>query len=150
MIDSKVMNLMLSELDSNDEKFKVTLDKFIKIGLKVAQGSEDFQEELKQYGDILFHIYVNNIDFNIWIKKIQENLTYNNSFYEKSSKGMKTIHFILTKETMRKIFKAKLEAMEAWFKGLIRIEGDLSDAIIAKNLIKTFLLVLNHYMKNSN
>ena len=150
MIDLKVMNLMLSELDANDEKFKVALDKFIKVGLKVVLNSEDFQEELKQYGDILFHVYLYNIDFNIWIKKIQESLTYHNSFYEKSSKGMKIIHFILTKETMRKIFKQKVKPMEAWFKGLIKIEGDLSDAIIAKNLIKTFLLVLNHYMKNSH
>jgi len=147
MIDSKVMTLMLHELGSGDEQFKIALDKFIKIGLKIAQDSEDLQEELKLYGNILFHIYIIDIEFNIWIKKINETLTYNTSFYEKSSVNMNTIHFILTKEVMRKIFMQKIDPTEAWFKGIIKIEGDLSDAIITRNLLKIFFFVFNSFLE---
>jgi len=147
MIDSKVMTLMLHELGSGDEQFKITLERFIKIGLKIAQDSEDMQEELKLYGNMFFHIYIIDIEFNIWIKKIDETLSYNTSFYEKSSENMKTIHFILTKGIMRKIFMQKMDPADAWFKGIIKIEGDLSDAIIARNLLKYFFFILNSFLE---
>ncbi|MFX0057425.1 MAG: hypothetical protein ACFE85_08085 [Candidatus Hodarchaeota archaeon] len=148
MIDTKVMNLMLIELDSTDEKFKIALDKFIKMGLKLIQGSEEFQEELDLYSDVLFHVFISDIDYNIWLKKTGPNLTYNTSFYEKSSEELRTIHFILTKEIMKKIFKQKLDFAEGWFKGLIKIDGELSDAIIARNLLKSFSKMFNYHLRN--
>jgi hypothetical protein len=148
MIDTKVMNLMLIELDSNDENFKRALDKFIKMGLKLIQSSEEFQEELNLYKDILFHIYISDIDYNIWLKKTGISLNYNTSFYEKSSEELRTIHFILTKEIMKKVFKKKLEPSEAWFKGIIKIDGELSDAMVAWNLLKSFSKLFNYNLKH--
>jgi len=148
MIDTKVMNLMLIELDSTDEKFKSVLDKFIKMGIKLIQGSEEFQEELSMYGDVLFHIYISDIDYNIWFKKTGIDLTYNTSFYEKSSEELRTIHFILTKETMKNIFRKKLDPTEGWFKGIIKIDGELSDLILARNLLKSFSKLFSYQLGN--
>lgn len=150
MIDTKVMNLMLIELDSTDEKFKSVLDKFIKMGIKLIQGSEEFQEELSMYDDVLFHIYISDIDYNIWFKKTGIDLTYNTSFYEKSSEELRTIHFILTKETMKKIFRKKLDPTEGWFKGIIKIDGELSDLILARNLLKSFSKLFSYQLGNKS
>jgi len=147
MIDTKVINLMLIELDSNDEKFKSTLDKFIKMGIKLIQDSEEFQEELSMYGNLLFHVFISDIDYNMWLKKIGTNLTYNTSFYEKSSEELRTIHFILTKETMKKIFRKKLDPTEGWFKGVIKIDGELSDVILTRNLLKSFTELFSYHLR---
>ncbi|MFX1406752.1 MAG: hypothetical protein ACFFBW_07335 [Promethearchaeota archaeon] len=148
MIDTKVMNLMLIELDSSDEKFKSALDKFIKMGIKLIQSSEEFQEELSMYSDLLFHVFISDIDYNIWLKKIGTELSYNTSFYEKASEELRTIHFILTKEIMKRIFRKKLDPTEGWFKGIIKIDGELSDVILARNLLKSFTELFSYHLTN--
>ncbi|GAG83089.1 unnamed protein product, partial [marine sediment metagenome] len=85
MIDSNDILLMLNSLESSESTFKSTIDKFIRLGIKIANETEEFQEELRLYEDKIYHIYINDMDYNIWLKKIGGYFSYNNSIYEENS-----------------------------------------------------------------
>ena len=95
MIDSNNSLIMiLNSLESTKTSFKSTIDKFIKAAIKIALESEDFKDELILYEDIIYHIYIYDIDHNIWIKKKGTSLSFNNSFYEENSENLDILHCI--------------------------------------------------------
>ena len=153
MIDSNVISIMinsLTDLESTEGKAKSTLDELIKLIVKVSHESEDIQDELKLYGDMFFHIYIPDIDYNIWIKKVGATLTFHTSYYEKTPDNVSVIHFLLSKKVIKRIFTQRLKPADAFMRGLIKVQGELSDAMITKNLLKVFFDYLNYYMtKNS-
>ena len=136
--------MILNLLESPKNSFKSTIDKFIKIAIKIANDSDDFKDELELYQDIIYHIYINDIDYNIWIKKKGTSLSFNNSFYEENSENVEVLHCILTKNVMRKILMRKVQVPDAFMRGLIKIDGNLSDTIHARNLWKTFLACMDY------
>ena len=144
MIDSNTILIILNSLESPKTSFKATLDKFIKEAIKIAMESEDFKDELGLYHDIIYHIYIYDIDYNIWIKKKGTSLSFNNSFYEDNSENTEILHCILTRNNMRKILIRKVHVSDAFMRGLIKINGNLSDAIHAKNLWKLFLVCMDY------
>ena len=136
--------MILNSLESPRISFKATIDKFIKEAIKIANVSEDFKDELELYDDIIYHIYIYDIDYNIWIKKKGTSLSFNNSFYEENSENIDILHCILTRSIMRKILIRKMQASDAYMRGLIEINGNLSNAIHARNLWKTFLACMDY------
>lgn len=136
--------MILNSLESPRISFKATIDKFIKEAIKIANVSEDFKDELELYDDIIYHIYIYDIDYNIWIKKKGTSLSFNNSFYEENSENIDILHCILTRSIMRKILIRKMQASDAYMRGLIEINGNPSDAIHARNLWKTFLACMDY------
>jgi len=144
MIDSNTILVILNSLESPRTSFKATIDRFIKEAIKIANESKDFKDELELYDDIIYHIYIYDIDYNIWIKKKGTSLSFNNSFYEENSENIKILHCFLTRNSMRKILIRKMPVSDAFMRGLIEIKGYLSDAIHAKNLWKLFLACMDY------
>ncbi|MBY8981169.1 MAG: hypothetical protein KGD72_12325 [Candidatus Lokiarchaeota archaeon] len=149
MIGSNTILLILNSLESPRTSFKATIDKFIKEAIKIASESKDFRDELELYDDIIYHIYIHDIDYNIWIKKKGMSLSFNNSFYEENSENIEILHCILTRNSMKKILIRKMTVSDAFMRGLIRIDGNLSDAIHAKNLWKLFLVCMDYLAEKS-
>jgi hypothetical protein len=141
---------MLNSLESSESTFKSTIDKFIRLGIKIANETEEFQEELRLYEDKIYHIYINDMDYNIWLKKIGGYFSYNNSIYEENSEELSVIHFFLTKTTMKKVITQKLQAEDAFMRGLIKIRGKLADAILARNLLSLFFTCMDYIAHNSH
>ncbi len=150
MIDSNDILLMLNSLESSESTFKSTIDKFIRLGIKIANETEEFQEELRLYEDKIYHIYINDMDYNIWLKKIGGYFSYNNSIYEENSEELSVIHFFLTKTTVKKVITQKLQAEDAFMRGLIKIRGKLADAILARNLLSLFFTYMDYIAHNSH
>ena len=144
MIDSNAILMMLNSLESSESTFKSTIDKFIRLGIKIANETEELHEELKLYEDKMYHIYIKDIDYNIWLKKIGGSVAYNNSFYEENSEELGVIHFFLTKNIMKKVITRKIQAADAFMRGLIKIRGKLSDARHAKNLLSLFFTYMDY------
>jgi len=142
--------MMLNSLDSSKNAFKSTLDNFIRLSIKIANETEEFQEELKLFDDKIYHIYVSDSDYNIWLKKIGRSVVYNNSYYEENSEGLSVIHFFLTKTTMKKVITRKIQAADAFMRGLIKIRGDVSDAMCAKNLLSLFFRYMDYIAYDSD
>lgn len=150
MIDSNAILMVLNSLDSSTSSFKSTIDKFIKLGIKIAYEVEEFREDLEFYEDLMFHIYINDLDYNIWLKKIGSQVSYNNSYYEENSEGLRVIHFFLTKTTMKNVITRKIQAPDAFMRGLIKAKGDLSDAMSAKNLLSLFFTYMDYIAYDSD
>ena len=148
MIDSNTILLIMNSLESPKSSFKATVDKFIKVALKIASESEDVKDELELYDDIIYHIYIYDIDHNIWIKKKGTSLSFNNSCYEENSENVEILHCFLTSNIMRKILIRKVQVADAFMRGLIEINGDLSSAIHARNIWKTFLACMDYLAEN--
>lgn len=147
MIDTKAIDIVLNTLGASDENFRSALDKFIKLSIKIANDSDEMCDELTLYGDMIFHVYLPDLDYNLWIKARDTQLNYNTHLYEVVPKNTRAIHFILNRKTMTKIIKQQMSAAEAYFKGLITIDGKMSDAIITRNILTTFFSYINHFMK---
>jgi len=141
---------MLNSLESSESTFKSTIDKFIRLGIKIANETEEFQEVLRLYEDKIYHIYINDMDYNIWLKKIGGYFSYNNSIYEENSEELSVIHFFLTKTTVKKVITQKLQAEDAFMRGLIKIRGKLADAILARNLLSLFFTYMDYIAHNSH
>ena len=148
MIDSNRISVILQSLESTDEQFKASIDKIIKIGLEIANDTDDFKDEMSCYDDFICHVYIKDLDFNIWIYHEQGNLSYNTNYYEKHPNDNKIIHFIMRKEILKKIFYQKIYASEAYMKGLIEIEGSLRDAMMIKNMLQCFFMLLRSLIRN--
>jgi hypothetical protein len=148
MIDSNTINVILNSLESTEGRIKSTLDELIKLILKISHESEEIQDELELYEDILFHIYVYDVDYNIWLKKVGTTLTFNTSYYENVPEEMNIVHFILSKKVIKKVFALKLDPSDAYMKGLIKIQGNLTHAIIARNLLKIFFRYFKSHLAN--
>lgn len=142
MIDSNRISGILQSLESTDEQFKASIAKIIKIGLEIANDSEDFKDEMNCYDDFICHVYIKDLDFNIWVNHTQGQLSYNTNYYENLPPDMKIIHFLMGKEILKQIFYQKIYASEAYMKGLIEIEGSLSDSMMIKNMLKYFFKLL--------
>jgi CRISPR/Cas system CSM-associated protein Csm2 small subunit len=136
--------MVLNSLESSEHAFKSTIDKFIRIGIKIANETEEFQEELELYDDKMYHIYIKDIDYNIWLKKIGRSVTYSNSYYEENSEEVSVIHFFFTKTIMKNVITRKIQAADAFMRGLIKIQGEVSDAIQAKNLLSLFFTFMDY------
>ena len=150
MIDSNAILMMLNSLESSESTFKSTIDKFIRLGIKIAEETEEFQEELQLHEDKLYHIYINDMDLNIWLKKIGGSFTYNNSFYEENSEGLSVIHFFLTKKVVKKVITRKMQAADAFMRGLIKIQGKVADVIHARNMLSSFFTYMDYIAYNSH
>ena len=137
----------MNALETSEDKFKSSLDKFIKVGIKITNDSEEIMDELRLYNDLIFHLYITDLDLNIWIKSIDGFLTYNNNLYEIIPKNVHALHSFLSKTTITKILRQEMTAAEAYLKGFIQLEGELSDAIISKNILSLFFSYINYFMK---
>ncbi|MHA1193514.1 MAG: hypothetical protein ACTSP9_14710 [Promethearchaeota archaeon] len=60
---------------------------------------------------------------------------------------MHVLHSFLSKKTIAKILRQEMTAAEAYLKGFIQLEGELSDAIISKNILSLFFSYINYFMK---
>ena len=147
MIDTKVIDLVLDSLETSEDIFRSSLDKFIKVGIKIANDSEEIMDELLLYNDLIFHLYITDLDLNIWIKSVNGFLTYNNNLYEIIPENVHVLHSFLSKKTTTKILRQEMTAAEAYLKGFIQLEGKLSDAIISKNILNSFFKYINYFMK---
>ena len=140
MIDSNTIVMMLNSLESTESKFKSMLDELIKLGITIANNSKEIYEDLKLYEDAIYHMYIYDIDYNIWIKIVEGFLTYNNSYYEANSEEINIIHLILTKKILRKIMTRRIQVTDAYMRGLIKIRGSdeyMSGLIKIKNILKS-------------
>jgi len=147
MIDSNTIVMMLNSLESTESKFKSTLDELIKLGITIANNSKEIHEDLKLYEDTIYHMYIYDIDYNIWIKIVDGFLTYNNSYYEANSEEINIIHLILTKKILRKIMTRRIQVADAYMRGLIKIRGSdeyMRGLIKIKNILKTFFTNMNY------
>ncbi|MHA1705182.1 MAG: hypothetical protein ACTSUX_03775 [Promethearchaeota archaeon] len=143
MIGASLINSIINMLEGSKESFKPQMDKFFKNIIKILNNIKDFKDELKLYDDLIIHVYIKDLDFNLWIKMIGGSLNYHSNYYEPNPDNLRVVHYILTSDLISKILMREMTASEAYFKGLLEFEGEMSDVLISRNLLNLFFKLLD-------
>ena len=130
-------------LEGSKESFKPQMDKFFKNIIKILNNIKDFKDELKLYDDFIIHVYIKDLDFNLWIKMIGGSLNYHSNYYEPNPDNLRVVHYILNSDLISKILMREMTASEAYFKGLLEFEGEMSDVLVSRNLLNLFFKLLD-------
>jgi putative sterol carrier protein len=141
MLNSKRLNSVLANLESHNDELIVVLDKFIKFAVDKFTNTQDLREEIEEYNDI-YQIIVSDLNFNFWLKISNNSIIYKKGINRNASFTVK-----YTKEIFIKILKREMYGSEAYMKGLIKVDGDLSQGLRFIKLFRMFLVYLNNGFK---
>jgi putative sterol carrier protein len=141
MLNSKRLNSVLANLESHDDELIVVLDKFIKFVVDKFINTQDLREEIEEYNDI-YQIIVSDLNFNFWLKISNNSIIYKKGINRNASFTVK-----YTKNIFIKILKRETYGSDAYMKGLIKVDGDLSQGLRFIKLFRMFLVYLNNGFK---
>ena len=138
MLDSKSFNSVIHELENNDEEFISVLDRVISFAVNIVRDTEELREEIIDYDDI-YQILLTDINFNFWFKVSNGSIVY-----KKGINRSATFKVRYTKDIFIKILKRDIEGTDAFMKGKIKIDGNLSEGL---RFIKIFRLFIKYIEK---
>ena len=141
MLDSKHFNSVINKLETQDEEFIITLDKIIKLGVEVVKNTEEIHEEIIDYNDI-YQIFITDLNFNFWLKVSKGSIIYKKGINRSASFRIK-----YTKDLMIKILKRETSGTDAYMKGIIKVDGDLTQGL---RFTKLFRIVFNYISNGFN
>ena len=144
MLNSKSFSSVIHDLENHDGEFIAVLDKIIKFAVTKFKSTEELREEIAEYDDI-FQIIITDINFNFWLS-----VSNSSMIYKKGINRSATFRIIYTKEIFVKILKREMYGTDAFMKGLIKADGDLSQGLRFIKLFRLFMKYLNNGFKKEN
>lgn len=138
MLDSKNFNSVIHDLENQDGEFIESLDKVIKFAVSIVKNTEELREEIADYNDV-YQIFITDINFNFWLRVSKGSIIYKKGINRSASFRVK-----YTKDIFINILKNDMYGIDAFMKGIIKVDGDLSQGL---RFTKLFRLVLN-YLNN--
>ncbi|MFX0005168.1 MAG: SCP2 sterol-binding domain-containing protein [Promethearchaeota archaeon] len=141
MLNSKRLNSVLANLESHNDELILVLDKFIKFAVDKFKNTQDLREEIEEYNDI-YQIIVSDLNFNFWL-----NISNNSIIYQKGINRGASFTVKYTKDIFIKILRREIYGSDAYMKGLIKVDGDLSQGLRFTKLFRMFLVYLNNGFK---
>ncbi|MDX1798869.1 MAG: SCP2 sterol-binding domain-containing protein, partial [Candidatus Lokiarchaeia archaeon] len=103
--------------------------------------TEDLREEIEEFNDV-YQIIVSDLNFNFWLKISKNSIIYKKGINRNASFTVK-----YTKDIFIKILKREMYGSDAYMKGLIKVDGDLSQGLRFIKLFRMFLVYLNNGFK---
>jgi putative sterol carrier protein len=141
MLNSKSFNSVLNDLENHNEEFLTALDRFIKFAVSKFTNIEELQEEILDYNDI-YQIFITDMNFNFWL-----NVSKGSIIYKKGINRSASFRVKYTKEILIKILKREMYGTDAYMKGIIKVDGDLSQGLRFIKLFRMFVEYLNNGFK---
>jgi len=138
MLDSKSLNSVISDLEDKNQEFVSSLDKIINLGINIVMNTEELLEEISDY-DYIYQIFITDINFNFWIKVSKGTIIYKEGVNRNAS-----FRVTFTKSIIIKVLKREMHGTEAYMKGIIKVDGDLTQGL---RFIKLLRLILK-FIKN--
>ena len=142
MLDSKKFNSVIHELENKEEEFIAILDKIIKMGVNFLQNTEELREEIMDY-DYIYQILVSDINFKFWLKVSRGSIMYKRGINPNA-----TFRVNYTKDIIIKILKREMYGSEAYMKGIIKVDGDLTQGLRYIKVFRLLLKYINNNFKN--
>jgi hypothetical protein len=103
--------------------------------------AEDLREEIVDYDDV-YQIAITDINFNFWLKVLNGSIIYKKGINRSAS-----FRAMYTKDILIKILKREMIGTDAFMKGIIKVDGDLSQGLRFIKLFRMFLEYLNNGFK---
>ena len=138
MLESKRFTSVIHDLEDDDEELIAILNRLIKFMVNYVNNSEELREEIRDYDDI-FQIIVSDINFNFWIR-----VSNGTIFYKRGINRNASFKVIYTKKLFIKIIKREKEGTDAYMRGKIKVDGNLTQALKFIKFFRFFMKYNQH------
>lgn len=128
----KIFDSIISELEEDDEKFIIIFKKLIKFVINTIENNKELQEEIMDYDEVVQNCLI-DIDFNFWLKISKGKIEHFFGINKDAS-----IRITLTRAIIIKIIKGDILGSDAYMRGLIKANGDLSIGLRYIKILRTF------------
>ena len=133
MLESKRFSSVVHDLENNNEEFISVLNHVIKFGVNFINNTEELREEILDYDDI-YQIILTDINFNFWFRISNGTIRYKRGINRNAS-----FRVIYTKDIFVKILKREIEGTDAYMKGKIKVDGNLTQGLRFMKLFRLFM-----------
>lgn len=141
MLDSKGFISVIHDLENNTEEFITALDRIIRLGVSIIKSTEELNEEIIDYDDI-YQILITDINFNFWFKVSNGTIMYKKGINRGASFRVR-----YRKDIFIKILKREMYGTDAYMKGKIKVDGDLTQGLRFIKLFRIFIKYINNGIK---
>ena len=144
MLNSKSFTSVIHDLENHDGEFIVVLDRIIKFIVNKFKNIEELREEILEYDDT-YQIIITDMNFNFWLKLSKGSIIYKRGINRSAS-----FRVIYPKEILVKILKREMYGTDAFMKGIIKVDGDLSQGLRFIKLFRLFIKYLDNGFQKEN
>ena len=123
MLNKNALNSIFKGLSEDSDKFVTVMDRILKAGANIINGTEELKEELVGF-DGIYQTYIEDAKFNYWFE-----ITENQLRYRKGEHPDAPFSCYFTKDLFIKILMRELSGTEEFLKGRLRVDGDLSQGL---------------------
>jgi len=141
MLDSKGFISVIHDLENNTEEFITALDRIISFGVSIIKNTGELREEIIDYDDI-YQILITDINFNFWFKVSNGTIMYKKGINRGASFRVR-----YRKDIFIKILKREMYGTDAYMKGKIKVDGDLTQGLRFIKLFRFFIKYINNGIK---
>ncbi|MHA2124585.1 MAG: SCP2 sterol-binding domain-containing protein [Promethearchaeota archaeon] len=141
MLESKRFSSVVLDLENNNEEFIEGLNQVIKFAVSYINNTEELSEEILDYDDT-YQIIIKDINFNFWFRVSNGKILYKKGINREAS-----LRINYTKDLFVKILKRETAGTDAYMKGKIKVNGDLTQGL---RFTKIFQLFLKHNLKRES
>jgi putative sterol carrier protein len=141
MLDLKGFRSVIHDLERNNEEFITALNRFIMIAVNLIKEIEELKEEIVDFDEV-YQILITDINFNFWIKISNGTIIYKKGINREASFRVK-----YKKDIFIKILKREMAGSDAYMKGLIKVDGDLTQGLRFIKLFRLLLKFINNGIK---
>ena len=127
-------------LETDEQNFILILERIIKAGVAIINSAVELQEEISGYDDI-YQTSILDVGYNYWLTLKQGNLEYGRGIHPDA-----TFTVSYTKNLIIQILKKEINGTDAFMKGKLRADGDLSQGL---HYIKIFRLFIKNLDKKT-
>ena len=141
MLDSKGFRLVVHDLEKNTEEFITALEKIIRLGVSTIKTTEELREEIIDYDDI-YQISITDINYHFWFKVSNGTIMYKKGINRGASFRVR-----YGKDIFIKILKREMYGTDAYMKGKIKVDGDLTQSLRFIKLFRMLIKYINNGIK---
>jgi len=141
MFDSKSFRSVMHDLGTSDEAFITALDRFIRFSVNIVNNTEELREEIIDYEDT-YQISLVDINFHFMFKISKGSIVYKKGLNRDTSFRVR-----YTKDIFVKVLKREMLGTEAFMKGKIKVDGDLTHGLRFIKLFRIFIKYINSGIK---
>jgi len=140
MSNHEPLGTLVELLEKDEENFNSILERIIKAGVAIVNNAIELQEEISGYDDT-YQTSILDVGYNYWLTLRQGKLEYGRGIHPKA-----TFTVSYSKDLIIKILKKEINGTDAFMKGKLRADGDLSQGL---HYIKIFRLFIKYLEKKT-
>ncbi|MFX1377266.1 MAG: SCP2 sterol-binding domain-containing protein [Promethearchaeota archaeon] len=140
-LDSKSFRSVIHDLERNNEDFITALDRFIMLGVSIINNIDELREEIIDY-NCIYQILITDINFDFWLKVSNGIITY-----KKGINTEATFRVKYKKDILIRILKREMHGTDAFMKGKILVDGDLTQGLRFIKLFRLLIKFINNGKK---